>query len=231
MPISFQLCRERTMAGFFLLNALSVLRAVGPVQGLMGSARPIGMTATVGAGPSTYVLPGDLDEEALLAQSTFPIKPPQLIELAKRVFGEYKVGLMDETILAEDFEFCAPFVGPLKKAPYLAALRNFKIEDAFPGARRAALAPAAPGRPAEAEQSPLQHPVTLSLRVRPVRRPPSLPSTLQTPTSSTTAGASTRSSQTASGLSSASRPRTRATPRPSARRRARSSSFRRSPTR
>lgn len=88
--------------------------------------------AAIGTGPTGYVLPGEVDEEALLAKSTFPIKPPELIELAKRVFGEYKVGLADENILADDFEFCAPFVGPLGKAQYLGALRNFKIEEAFP---------------------------------------------------------------------------------------------------
>lgn len=91
------------------------------------------IVAKIGAGPTGYVLKGEVDEEALLAASVFPLKPPELIELAKRVLGdEYKVGLNDESILADDFEFCAAVVGPLTKGPYLGALRNFKLEDAFP---------------------------------------------------------------------------------------------------
>jgi hypothetical protein len=88
--------------------------------------------AALGTGPTGYVLPNEVDEEELLAASNFPIKPPELIERAKKVMGEYQVGLADESCLADNFEFCAPFVGPLTKEPYLNALRNFKIEDAFP---------------------------------------------------------------------------------------------------
>merc|ERR1712146_466082 len=42
------------------------------------------------------------------------------------------VGLEDESVLADDFEFCAPFVGPLKKDEYIDALRGFKLLEAFP---------------------------------------------------------------------------------------------------
>ena len=48
--------------------------------------------------------------EALLAASTFPIKPDDLIRLTKR-FLEKKVGVDDPSLLADDFEFCAPVVG------------------------------------------------------------------------------------------------------------------------
>ena len=107
--------------------------AVAPRAARAARSPRSAIVAKLAAGPTGYVLKGEVDEEALLAQSTFPIKPPALIELAKRVLGdEYKVGLNDESILADDFEFCAPVVGPLAKEPYLGALRTFKIEDAFP---------------------------------------------------------------------------------------------------
>ncbi|KAJ1400841.1 hypothetical protein B484DRAFT_458102 [Ochromonadaceae sp. CCMP2298] len=40
--------------------------------------------------------------------------------------------MVDASVLADDFEFCAPVVGPLGKKEYLGALKNFKIMDAFP---------------------------------------------------------------------------------------------------
>ena len=34
--------------------------------------------------------------------------------------------------MAPDFEFCAPFIGPLAKEEFLGALGNFKLTEAFP---------------------------------------------------------------------------------------------------
>jgi hypothetical protein len=36
-------------------------------------------------------------------------------------------GVDDPSILADSFEFCAPFVGPIDKEEYLGALGNFKV--------------------------------------------------------------------------------------------------------
>lgn len=72
-----------------------------------------------------------INEEAMVAQSKFPVKPDYLVELAKDALRK-QVGLDDESVLADDFQFCAPVVGPLTKEQYLGALRNFKITDAFP---------------------------------------------------------------------------------------------------
>lgn len=72
-----------------------------------------------------------VDEEELLSKSAFAIKPNDLVRLAKKVLLN-QVGLDDESLLADNFEFCAPFVGPLTKPEYLAALRSFKLLDAFP---------------------------------------------------------------------------------------------------
>jgi len=73
-----------------------------------------------------------VDEEAMLAQSTFPIKPDDLVKRCKEVLAA-GVGTKDQGAdFAEDFEFCAPVVGPITKKEYLSALGTFKIQDAFP---------------------------------------------------------------------------------------------------
>jgi hypothetical protein len=87
-----------------------------------------------------------LDEKALLKQSKFPIKPDALIARTKEVL----VALKDidnpsvEKLFSDDFVMCAPFVGgatnatPEDKKPgipkdkMLAALRGFKLMEAFP---------------------------------------------------------------------------------------------------
>lgn len=74
-----------------------------------------------------------VDEEAMLAESTFPIKPKDLIKRCKDVLSR-GVGTKEggEADLADDFEFCAPVVGPIGKDEYLRALGNFKILEGFP---------------------------------------------------------------------------------------------------
>lgn len=72
-----------------------------------------------------------VDEEAALAASTFAIKPPELIELAKNAL-RLGAGTEDPTILASDFEFCAPVVGPIGKQEYVDALKNFDLLGSFP---------------------------------------------------------------------------------------------------
>lgn len=73
-----------------------------------------------------------VDEAALLAESTFAIKPDDLIRRCKEVLAA-GVGTKDAgKDFADDFEFCAPFVGPIGKQEYLDALGTFKLEDGFP---------------------------------------------------------------------------------------------------
>eukprot|EP00600_Ochromonadales_sp_CCMP1393_P000546 CAMPEP_0174984142 /NCGR_PEP_ID=MMETSP0004_2-20121128/17555_1 /TAXON_ID=420556 /ORGANISM="Ochromonas sp., Strain CCMP1393" /LENGTH=225 /DNA_ID=CAMNT_0016236513 /DNA_START=108 /DNA_END=785 /DNA_ORIENTATION=- len=72
-----------------------------------------------------------IDEEEMLMRSTFPIRPDALVKLAQDVLRS-GVGVNDPDVLADNFEFCAPVVGPLKKEEYLGALKNFQILDAFP---------------------------------------------------------------------------------------------------
>jgi len=73
-----------------------------------------------------------VNEEAMLAESEFPIKPDDLVRRCKEVLAA-GVGTKDGGAdFAENFEFCAPVVGPIDKKEYLSALGTFKIEDGFP---------------------------------------------------------------------------------------------------
>jgi hypothetical protein len=76
-------------------------------------------------------LPGDLDTEALYAQSTFPIPPNELIQKAKDVIINQGMGLKDNgACLADNFIFRAAFV-ETNRDEFFAALQAFKLEDSF----------------------------------------------------------------------------------------------------
>jgi len=92
-------------------------------------------------------LADEVDETAMFAASTFPIKPADLINKCKEVIvaqGKIQDSTLDESIYADNFRFCAPFVGGatpsssddpmpgLAKPEYLAALRGFNLLSAFP---------------------------------------------------------------------------------------------------
>lgn len=73
---------------------------------------------------------GDLDTEALLSASTFPIPPDQLIEKAKEFILVQRVGLNDTSVLADDFVFRAAFV-ETDRDEFVKALEGFNLEDSF----------------------------------------------------------------------------------------------------
>ena len=102
---------------------------VGGLSALLTQPRALG-PASHGASRSGHVrclIKGEVDESAMFAASTFPIKPDALIERAKEVL-EAGVGTKDGgACLAPDFEFCAAVVGPLGKEQYLGALDNFRV--------------------------------------------------------------------------------------------------------
>lgn len=78
---------------------------------------------------------GELDVKQTLAASTFPIGPDRLVALAKAVlaseFGTAS-GADPSQLLADDFQFVAPIVGPLGRDEFLNAFGSFKVKDAFP---------------------------------------------------------------------------------------------------
>jgi len=83
-------------------------------------------------GKGTYE---ELDTDACMRNSTFPITPAELINKAKEImameFGT-KEGCDASEYLAEDFQFVAPIIGPLDKEEFLRAFGSFKIKDAVP---------------------------------------------------------------------------------------------------
>ncbi|KAI8466288.1 MAG: hypothetical protein J3K34DRAFT_434302 [Monoraphidium minutum] len=71
-----------------------------------------------------------LDEEALLAASTFPIPPAELVARAKRILAKGVHRCQDQ--LAQDFNFSAPFIGPLGKKAFASTMEELGLEQAFP---------------------------------------------------------------------------------------------------
>lgn len=78
---------------------------------------------------------GELDVPATLAKSEFPIKPAELILKAKAIIAtEFGTagGSDPRALLADDFQFVAPIVGPLPLDEFLRAFGSFKLKDAIP---------------------------------------------------------------------------------------------------
>eukprot|EP00638_Chattonella_subsalsa_P005647 CAMPEP_0117753588 /NCGR_PEP_ID=MMETSP0947-20121206/12321_1 /TAXON_ID=44440 /ORGANISM="Chattonella subsalsa, Strain CCMP2191" /LENGTH=208 /DNA_ID=CAMNT_0005572511 /DNA_START=236 /DNA_END=862 /DNA_ORIENTATION=+ len=76
-----------------------------------------------------------LDEEAVLKETLertkFPFQPEEIISKAKDYFA---AGVTDQAfdMLADDFVFIGPVVGPLTKAEFTKALSGFAITDGVP---------------------------------------------------------------------------------------------------
>lgn len=68
-----------------------------------------------------------LDVEAMRAESKFPIPPDELIKLCHRVILA-GIGTKDPSLLAEDFQFAGPVVGPISKEMYLKAV-EFAVDN------------------------------------------------------------------------------------------------------
>jgi len=80
---------------------------------------------------------GELDMQATMRQSTFPIEPEALIAKAKLVLG-CEFGTLagaDDSCLAEDFQFVARIVGPLTRQGFIQAFGSFKVKEALPDLR------------------------------------------------------------------------------------------------
>ena len=92
-----------------------------------------------GAGPGTSYQHA-LDEEAMLARSTFPIPPRELVGLTKNLIAA-DLGVKDPKLLSRDFQFCSPVVGPLKRRSFIAQWEQFRIDKAFKAADNGAFRP------------------------------------------------------------------------------------------
>jgi len=72
-----------------------------------------------------------LDEKAMIKRQNFPISPNELIQKTKYALKKDS-GVLEPSIWADEFQFCAPYVGPLSKEEFLNAANGFGIYDSFP---------------------------------------------------------------------------------------------------
>ena len=72
-----------------------------------------------------------LDTSAMIARSAFPVRPERLIERAKEVIAA-DFGVKDPDVLAENFQFIFPIIGPLKKTDFLCRVSAFNLDEVFP---------------------------------------------------------------------------------------------------
>ena len=119
---------ERGSAGGAAAGAGGAGRAAGGARGEQARARGamLGTAADQAAGV--------VDEAALLAESSFPIKPDALVTKAKDFLGANN-GCDKPELMAEDFEFAGPVVGPLSKSKFIEAFTSFELKEAFPDAQ------------------------------------------------------------------------------------------------
>merc|ERR1711997_557915 len=76
---------------------------------------------------------GILDEKETLKNSSFPLDPEKVISLTKNLLSpEAEFGSKKPELLAEDFQFIFPVVGPLTKTEFCTIFSSFKVKDAFP---------------------------------------------------------------------------------------------------
>lgn len=76
-----------------------------------------------------------VDETKKFSESSFPISPSELIRRARRMLA-LNGGFPGEVgdLLADDFEFAGPVVGPMPKEHFLISISDFNFMDAFPDA-------------------------------------------------------------------------------------------------
>lgn len=112
--------------------AFAIFLSGGSCRAFTGSVPPpVGVASSCSLSAAVKTYEGDLDTEALLAKSTFPIKPLDLIDLAKQVAIEKGIGTKDGgECLAEDFTFRAQFV-EVDKPTLIKTLGSFNLEDSF----------------------------------------------------------------------------------------------------
>ncbi|KAG2424116.1 hypothetical protein HXX76_014790 [Chlamydomonas incerta] len=84
-----------------------------------------------GGGGGGKQLPPDffLDEEAEAGRHPFPLPPAELIARARQVLA---AGVARWPHLADDFEFSAPFIGPLGRDAFRRTMATLGLEAAFP---------------------------------------------------------------------------------------------------
>lgn len=75
-----------------------------------------------------------INEGATREASNFPISPADLIAKTKKIIS-VEFGSKEPDVLAEDFQFVFPIVGPLAKMEFCTIFGGFKLKDAFPDSK------------------------------------------------------------------------------------------------
>ena len=114
-------------AGRPRLNALRATEAVR-ISATAAEAETTSAPAAEEDGVREFFDTQMVDEAGMLAASTFPIPPADLIAKCKLILAKNN-GAEDASLLADSFKFVAPVVGPLDKNRFLAAFQSFKIEE------------------------------------------------------------------------------------------------------
>ena len=104
-------------------------RAAPPLRATTLDTAPAAAASAPAAPPGFF-----LDEDALLSASTFPIAPAELIAKCKACLLA-NFGASNPALLAPDFKFVAPVVGPLGKKEFVDAFNSFDVLVAFPDMR------------------------------------------------------------------------------------------------
>jgi hypothetical protein len=73
-----------------------------------------------------------IDEAALLKEKGFPLLPEELIARAKKFLDSRGGFGADPALMAEDFQFMGPVVGPLSKDVFVKAIGSVDMEASFP---------------------------------------------------------------------------------------------------
>jgi len=77
-----------------------------------------------------------VDEPKSLQLTEFPLSPEQLIQKTRAFTSkDIKFGSKTPEVLAEDFQFIFPIVGPLTKEEFTTVFSSFKVDDAFPNSQ------------------------------------------------------------------------------------------------
>lgn len=79
---------------------------------------------------------GVINEKATLETTPFTYSPEDLISKTKQLIApEAELGSKKPDLLADDFQFVFPVVGPLSKTEFCTVFSRFKVKDAFPDQR------------------------------------------------------------------------------------------------
>ena len=126
----------RTAAVTVRYESVEELRVSRAPRMVVAAAAPATIRPDLAAAMGNEPTAGMADEAALLAKSTFPIPPDELIALAKAFTAAQLAGTAagegGPDWFAPNFRFVAPVVGPFDKVLFVDSLKSFDLKTAFP---------------------------------------------------------------------------------------------------